>query len=407
MPHILFLATLFFAPIGSAHDHGGGGGYLPALEALERHLEVVREGAMGASTGVSDDELRRIGSSLLDAAYEEALEEIRVHGPPSVLDRVGAGLKRELVDRFNPVRVGRWILSQWASRGPAVAGGLFVSEMLEQVGLVYGATHPEWVILIPLSALHVWDVVGIGVGLGIVETGKAISRWKRNGGPEQYLEHLKAQRRALPVDWDKVIAVVGSTDLPIYEEGAFERRLPRWARMIAGPRALALADAGAAVPLWKLESGARAAGVDRSLFGAYRREHPAAYAALLVSALEKAGEDRAGASWRKPDVSEDSPDEQAQRLVWRLRAERARLLKDQVAVSAAGRRHLRAVLRELRSLLDGDRGLARLAATEPRAGGGEEAAWNALAAEGLRTQAALARLEAISVPGCGAILEAR
>lgn len=427
MSLVVFLATMAVAPAHGHSDHEKHEALKhESVERLEHFLEHeaarrLRVDAVGLNLIEADDATAKLaGEKLLEAVHDEVVLALKASGPPTLAQK-----SRELVvgviKRFNPIALGRWVLQASRIHGPTLAVAYGVSEVAEQIGLLMTFKYPAMAFLVPIYVFHVSDVVVIGSFFAVPKIKAAFSRWKRHGGwwsgARGYYEHLVEQRRALPIDWSIVLHAPQFEDVrfAVIEEGRVERKLWRSLRIMFDPRALAQRQAAPTLGLWEIERIAQVNGVAMFAYKPFKND-ARMYARLLLREIMLRPGARAelGAAVRKslaqvkldkPKQAATSPSIVAEQWRWHLRARRD-LVKEAAAAQSAGiSRAQQKIFRELSKVLDGDKGLARLASTrfsEPTAGD-----WGHVDEAVAYTQALLQRIESqlLSLDSCERLLK--
>lgn len=380
---LLLLATLATVP-ARAHSDPEKHEALKheSVERLEHYLEheiLHRLRAQAVGAGLSGDAPEnRVGEKLLSAVHEEVVLALRALGPPTVADK-SLALVKGAIKRFNPVALGRWVIQAARTHGTTLAVAYGVSEVVEQVGVLLTFKYPELAFLLPIYLTHASDVVVIGAFFTVPKIKGALSRWKRHGGwwkgARGYYEHLIAQRRALPIDWSIVIETPQFEDVKfaVIEEGRMARKLSRSLRIAFDARKLAQRQATPTLGLWEIEKIAKDSGIAVYAYKPFKAD-PRMYLRLVLREIMAHENARAklglavkksvkAVEIGKPKYVVAGPDQLAEQWRWYFR-QRLAFVKEAAAAQTVGiLPGQRKIFRELSKHLDGDKGLARLAAT--------------------------------------------
>ena len=378
---ILTTLILLSAPLAGAHETSVGHENA-TVERLEHFLEHERTQVIRRELYHEQQHAQEGGELLLAAVYEEVVEHAIVQGRPSV-KQASANAVAAVIKKFNPIALGRWLISVGREHGAGLAIPYGISEVAEQVGILMTAKYPELAFLLPVYLTHMSDVVVFGAYFGIPKIARTIRTWKYQGGgilkgPRLYYRHLSEQRQVAPIDWSVVIESPESelARFVIINENRFERMLPRTLQILFTPRKLAQKEALPTLGLWELEGIARESLIALWPYKQFKH-HRQIYTRLLLA--EIAGNalartklsailaERLLQAKEKPITSLLEVDVVAERWLWFLRNRRDQLKQDLNAQAMGALPEQRRKLRALSRLLDRRGSLLKIAATPVKA----------------------------------------
>lgn len=379
---IIFSLIISFVAPAYAHEHHDS---LPAhrsIEQLEHFLEEERATAVEHELfSLAREREQRGGELLLAAVYEELVATQIAQGKPGV-KRASTEALLAVIKKFNPVALGRWVISVGREHGAGLAIPYGMSEVAEQIGILMTAKYPELAFLLPVYLTHMSDVVVFGAYFGLPKIARAMRVWKNQGGgffsgPHLYYEHLSKQRRFAPIDWSVVIDVAESAEseiarFAVIDESRIGRALPRRLQIVFTPRKLAQKEALTTLGLWEIERLARESLIPLWPFK-HLKHHRQMYTRLLLAEIADNAMARAKLSEllrrrfnlteKKSVVAAQSVDVAAEKWLWHLRNRRDQLkerLKAQAMGMLSGQRRL---FRRLSRLLDHRGPLLKIATT--------------------------------------------
>lgn len=264
-----------------------------AAQKLHQHVQQLELSHIKNGLPLTSAEERKMAQLLIEAVTEEWQLTLAKQTTPSVAAKATEIVKVHLIDRINPVRLGKqawkWILR----KGAYVGVSLLITELIEQAAIIYATTTGENYWIITLSVTHVWDMVGFGLVFGVPALKNQIQLRARFGGYRNLLAHWLKHRKISPFDWNAILTTAEiasassqrSTLIGIRQSTLLDR-VPFGAslKFVFNQKKLASEWGTVIFTIADLEAIAKQSGVDLDAIKAFKSE-PKIYSAMLSHSI--------------------------------------------------------------------------------------------------------------------------